>query len=147
MPAVTLRTLGDRSTSSNIELVARLTMVTILLTAGVSKFFSHGGFFDYYYGLFQGDLRISLPTWLVATYLYAIPFIEVGLGLALTTARFKPYSVYTWHCFFITLLFGHYVLQEWSSVNQMLDYIFLGLICQALPARQRTKARLQRERR
>jgi len=27
-------------------------------------------------------------------------------------------------------------LQEWSSVNQMLDYIFLGLLCLVLPSHE-----------
>jgi hypothetical protein len=33
----------------------------------------------------------------------------------------------------LSLLVGHYVLQEWSAVNQMLDYFFLGLVCLILP--------------
>jgi len=33
----------------------------------------------------------------------------------------------------LSLLFGHYILQEWSAVNQMLDYIFLGLLRLVLP--------------
>ena len=41
------------------ELVVRLTMIVILLTAGTSKFFSGGDFFDYYSELFQGELRIA----------------------------------------------------------------------------------------
>ena len=119
----------------DIERVARFTMTVILLTAGTSKFFSDGDFFAYYSSLFQGELRIRLPVWLVNAYLHAIPFIEIALGLSLVSARLKPYSVYAWYGFFISLLIGHYVLQEWSSVNQILDYIFLGLICQLLPAR------------
>ena len=30
------------------ERVVRVSMIVILLTAGISKFFSHGGFFEYY---------------------------------------------------------------------------------------------------
>jgi hypothetical protein len=37
------------------ERVVRITMIVILLTAGTSKFFSHGGFFEYYSTLFQAD--------------------------------------------------------------------------------------------
>ncbi len=47
------------------ERVVRITMIVILLTAGTSKFFSHGGFLEYYCALFQGDLRITLPRLLV----------------------------------------------------------------------------------
>jgi len=118
----------------DVERVARVTMIVILLTAGASKFFSHGGFFAYYSDLFQGDLRIRLPPIFVDGYLTAIPFIEIGLGLALFMNRFKGVTVYGWFAFMLSLLFGHYILQEWSSVNQILDYMFLGMLCLALPA-------------
>ena len=116
------------------ERVVRLVMIVILLTAGISKFFSAGGFYEYYSGLFQGDLRIQAPAVLVNLYLACIPFIEVGLGLALAVNWLKPYTVYAWFAFMISLLVGHYILQEWSTVNQMLDYIFLGLLCLVLPS-------------
>ncbi len=116
------------------ERIVRITMIVILLTAGTSKFMSHGGFFDYYSGLFQGDLRITLPRLLVDSYLKLIPFIEIGLGLALISTRHRAYTVYGWFGFMLSLLVGHYVLQEWSSVNQLLDYLFLGLLCLLLPA-------------
>lgn len=73
----------ERTTLKDAERIARLVMVTILLTAGTSKFFSHGGFFEYYSKLFQGDLRIQLSTFLVNAYLQLIQFIEIGLGCAL----------------------------------------------------------------
>ncbi len=115
------------------ERVVRLTMIVILLTAGVSKWFSDGGFFQYYSQLFQGDLRIVVPAGLVNFYLSCIPFIEVGLGLILISAQLKPLTVCAWFAFMLSLLVGHYILQEWSAVNQMLDYIFLGLLCLVLP--------------
>ncbi len=116
------------------ERIARLTMIIILLTAGTSKLFSNHGFYQYYSDLFQTDLRITLPATLVNLYLSAVPFIEIGLGLALFSNRYRTIAIYTWFGFMLSLLFGHYVLQEWSSVNQMLGYIFLGLIVLILPA-------------
>ena len=118
----------------DIERVARATMIIVLLTAGTSKFFSDGSFHSYYSALFQGDLRINLPSPLVDAYLSLIPFVEIGLGFGLLFSRLKPYTIYAWLAFMLSLLFGHYILQEWSSVNQILDYIFLGLLCMALPA-------------
>ena len=115
------------------ERVVRVTMIVILLTAGTSKFFSHGGFLEYYSALFQGDLRITLSQFLVDGYLRITPFIEIGLGLALISNRYKHYIVYGWFGFMLSLIVGHYILQEWSVVNQMLDYIFLGLLCLILP--------------
>ena len=118
------------------ERIARLTMIIILLTAGTSKFFSDHGFYEYYSALFQADLRITLPATLVNLYLSAVPFVEIGLGLALFSNRFRTIALYAWFGFMLSLLFGHYILQEWSSVNQMLGYIFLGLIVLILPAHQ-----------
>lgn len=123
----------DSTTLKDAERVVRIVMIVILLTAGTSKFFSHGGFFDYYSKLFQGDLRIRMPAPLVNAYLQIIPFIEIGLGCALMSNRHKRLAVYGWFAFMLSLLIGHYILQEWSPVNQMLDYFFLGLLCMVLP--------------
>ena len=123
------------------ERIVRITMIVILLTAGTSKFFSGGGFFDYYSELFQSDLRINVPGPLVNLYLMLIPFIEIGLGLALLSHRFRWVAVHAWFAFMLSLLVGHYVLQEWSSVNQMLDYIFLGILCLVLPSHDSWLAR------
>lgn len=126
----------EKSTLKDAERVVRVVMITILLTAGTSKFFSHGGFIEYYGKLFQGDLRIQLPPFLVNAYLQIIPFIEIGLGCFLLSGWNKRLAVYAWFAFMLSLLIGHYILQEWSSVNQMLDYFFLGLLYLVLPNHQ-----------
>ena len=118
----------SKQTLKDAERIVRITMIVILLTAGTSKLFSQGGFLDYYSQLFQGELRINLPTSLVNTFLTIVPFIEIGLGLFLLSNRHRNLAVYAWFAFMLCLLFGHYVLQEWSAVNQMLDYIFLGFV-------------------
>lgn len=116
------------------ERIARLTMIVILLTAGTSKFFSDHGFYNYYSALFQSELRINLPAPLVNIYLSAVPFVEIGLGLILISNKFRLLAIYAWFGFMLSLMFGHYILQEWSAVNQMLAYMFLGLITLILPA-------------
>lgn len=126
----------EQVTLKDAERVVRILMITILITAGTSKFFSHGGFLDYYSRLFQGDLRIRVPAFLVNAYLRVIPFIEIGLGCALLSNSYKRLAVYGWFAFMLSLLVGHYILQEWSSVNQMLGYFFLGLLCMILPHHQ-----------
>ncbi|MEM7359141.1 MAG: MauE/DoxX family redox-associated membrane protein [Pseudomonadota bacterium] len=119
-----------------IEFVARALMALILLTAGTSKFFSGGGFQAYYAGQFANEaLRIQVPDFLITLYLGSIPFIEVALGIALLVTALKRYTIYAWYLFMASLLVGHYILQEWSEVNQMLGYFFLGMICHALPTR------------
>ena len=124
----------------DVERMARWLMALILLTAGISKFFSKGGFRGYYSGQFANpDLRINLPAFSFDFYLTLIPFIEVILGAALFVTALKKYTVWAWYAFMASLLFGHYVLQEWSEVNQMLPFFFLGMICHLLPTQAEHK--------
>jgi uncharacterized membrane protein YphA (DoxX/SURF4 family) len=125
----------------NIEMVARGLMALILITASTSKFFGAGGFKAYYSGLFQNpDLRINIPAPLIDTYLTLIPFVEITLGLCLLLPMLKRYTVWAWYAFMASLLIGHYILQEWSVVNQMLAYFFLGFLVHALPTRAEVRA-------
>jgi len=127
----------EKRTLTHIEMVARGLMALILLTAGISKFFSGGGFKAYYSGLFANpDLRINTPQILIDGYLTLIPFIEITLGACLLIASLKQFTIWVWYAFMASLLVGHYILQEWSIVNQMLPYFFLGMIAQALPTRK-----------
>lgn len=124
----------EKRTLTQIEFVSRALMALILLTAGTSKFFSAGGFKAYYSGIFANpDLRINAPQMLVDLYLSAIPFIEIVLGFALLFVSLKRFTIWAWYGFMASLLVGHYILQEWSTVNQMLPYFFLGMIAHALP--------------
>jgi hypothetical protein len=122
------------NTQKTAERLTRLVMIVTLATASASKFFSHGKFADYYSGVFAADtLRIHLPPAMVYAYLQAIPFIELAVAVALAITRFKPYSVYAWFAFFLSLEVGHYVMEQWSEVNQMIPYFLLGLACLLLP--------------
>lgn len=127
---------------TEVEKVSRWLMAFILLTAGISKFFSHGGFKAYYSGLFGNeDLRLNFPAITYDTYLMLIPFIEVGLGAALLVVALKRYTIWAWYAFMASLLLGHYILQEFSAVNQMLVYFILGMICHILPTKTELLAR------
>jgi len=126
----------DKTRLKDAERLVRIAMIVIRLTAGTSKLFSGGAFLDYYSALFQGDLRIRLPALLVDGYLSLIPFIEIALALALLFTRWRQHAIYGWFVFMLSLMVGHYVLEEWSAVNQMLDYLFLGLLALVLPAHQ-----------
>ena len=126
----------EMSLLKDAERIVRLTMAIILITAGTSKFFSSGSFYNYYSGIFQSDLRIQLPEFVVNPYLSAIPFIELILGFALILPGLKPFTLYAWFTFIFSLLVGHYILQEWSAVNQMLDYVLFGLLGLVLPHHQ-----------
>ncbi len=67
-------------------------MIETLLVAGVSKFYSDGSFFQYYYGKFTKDtLRIQLPASLYKVYLNAIPYLEIIIALSLTWSKYRHF--------------------------------------------------------
>jgi len=131
----------DIKKQTQVEWVARSVMALTLFVAGTSKFFSAGGFKAYYSGIFGNPgLRINLPAFSYDIYLTLIPFIELGLAAALLIAPLKRYTIWAWYGFMASLLIGHYILQEWSAVNQMLLYFMLGMICHLLPTKAEAAA-------
>lgn len=109
-------------------------MSLILITSGVSKIFSAGGFKAYYWDQFANpELRIKAPPSFIEVYLSLIPYIEMGLGVLLLLPFLKRITIPAWYVFMASLLVGHYILQEWSAVNEMLPYFFLGMFVHVLP--------------
>jgi uncharacterized membrane protein YphA (DoxX/SURF4 family) len=128
-PRISTRTL------QNAELILRLTMAITLLIAGVSKFFSMGAFHAYYLKQFSAEgLRINLPQFTYGTYLTLIPYLEVGIGLALLTSVKRRFFVVIWILYFISLELGHYLLEEFTSANMIIPYIIMGTLAYILPA-------------
>ena len=116
------------------ERLLRLAMVVTLATAGVSKLSTHGAFAQHYSDLFQAPgLRIHLPSLVVDAFLRLTPFLEIGIGLGLLWTPLRRYFVQAWCLFFMALEFGHYVLEQWSPVNEMIPYVLLGAVALMLP--------------
>ena len=125
----------DSKHLKHAEWMLRLVMIFTLATAGVSKLLSDGSFYNYYSALFANqDLRIQLPNILVDLHLLLTPFIEIGIALALIFTRIRRYAITAWWIWFIMIQFGHYVLQDWSAVNEIIPYQILGVLCYVLPA-------------
>ena len=119
------------------ERILRIVMILTLAIAGISKIFSDGGFYSYYSALFaQEELRINLPMDLVNFHLSLTPFLEIGISMALAITPIRRYAIIAWCVWFMTIQFGHYVLQEWSTVNEILPYQILGVLCYVLPTYQ-----------
>lgn len=117
------------------ERLLRISMRLTLLVAGVSKFYSHGSFFDYYFHEFTKDtLRIQLPAFFYWVYLQAIPYLEIIIALSLTWSKYRRIFIMLWTSYFISLETGHYILEEWSAVNQMIPFILLGTFAYILPS-------------
>ena len=71
----------ERTTLKDAERIVRIVMVTILITAGISKFFSHGGFLAYYSNLFQGNLRIQIPHISLISICKSYRLLKLGLAV------------------------------------------------------------------
>jgi hypothetical protein len=125
----------DIKNLKNAELMLPITMIITLLIAGISKFFSNGNFHSYYVKQFSNqELRINLPTFTFDLYLTLIPFIEVGIAIALITTIKRRLFIVIWIAYFITLELGHYLLEEFNSANAIIPYILLGIAAYILPA-------------
>jgi hypothetical protein len=123
------------SYAKDSERLLRAAMVVTEVTAGVSKLFSKGGFHRYYLGLFQAPgLRIHLPPLLASAFLAATPFIEIGIGLGLLWTAERRRFATAFCLFFMALEFGHYVMEQWSAVNEMIPFIILGALVILLPS-------------
>lgn len=117
------------------ERLLRVTMIVTLLVAGVSKLYSDASFFQYYYTEFTNNtLRLQLPASLYKVYLQAIPYIEIVIALGLTWTKYRRIFTVGWITYFISLETGHYILQEWSAVNEMIPFILLGTFAYILPS-------------
>ena len=128
-PRISTRTL------QNAEVILRLTMAMTLLIAGISKFFSNGGFYAYYLKQFSNeDLRINLPQFSFDIYLTLIPYLEVGIGFVLLTSLKRRFFIVVWIVYCMTLELGHYLLEEFTSANMIIPYIIMGTVAYVLPA-------------
>jgi hypothetical protein len=124
----------DDGRLKDAERLIRFAMVVTLCTAGISKFFSHGAFFHYYGELFRNpQLRIHLPSFFVDGFLFLTPYMELAIGLGLLYTPLKRFFTHTWCHYFVTLKFGHCVLEQWPSVNEMIPIILMGAFCLILP--------------
>jgi hypothetical protein len=129
--AISLKTLR------NAELLSRLTMSVTLLVAGISKYYSHGEFQRYYLKLFANpELRINLPLSLIDICLSLIPFLEVGIGLALLAGLQRRFFIVAWVLYFNSLEIGHYILEEFTTVDAIIPIIVFGVFAYILPAHE-----------
>ena len=127
--AISLKTL------KNAEFLLRITMIITLFVAGVSKFFSQDSFYSYYSKLFSNEeLRINLPSFTFDIYLKLIPFIEIAIALALLSSFKRRFFIVVWIVYFLTLEIGHYILEEFTTVDIVIPFILLGTATYILPS-------------
>ncbi|MDD5677026.1 MAG: DoxX family membrane protein [Kiritimatiellae bacterium] len=93
----------------------------LFLIGGINKLMHLGGFVNAY--LLPAFANTYLPAGLVAAYGYALPFVEVLLGVALVLGLCRNSALFVTGLTLISLAFGQILLQKFDVVSQILVYL------------------------
>lgn len=118
----------------NIERIARLFLITLLLVGAAYKLLDLENFVNYYTGLFSKSFVFKLPLSLVSLLLVVMPFIELIIGLSLLFHKTRVIGLYGYLFFILTMMLGEYFMDNFHNVNGTLDYMFMGILCYLLPS-------------
>ena len=98
----------------------------IFLFHGIVRLPNLGKFVSGMQNSFQDTI---LPSILVTPFAYAIPFIEVGIGVLFILNKYTRENIIITFILLNMLIIGSSVLQDWPSVAVKLTYIsFLSLL-------------------
>lgn len=97
-----------------------------LLVSGVSKIGDLGGFVNGY--LLPVFKETILPGWMVAPYGYALPPVELLLGMLLILGTFRNLSLLVTGLTFLSLAFGQMLLKQHDTVLSILLYLFMTTV-------------------
>ena len=95
----------------------------LFLVGGISKLFHLGGFVTAY--LVPTFANTFLPAGLVVAYGYALPFVEVLLGITLVLGLCRNAALFIAGLTLISLAFGQMLLQKFDVVAQILFYLLM----------------------
>jgi uncharacterized membrane protein YphA (DoxX/SURF4 family) len=123
VPSVALRREPGALTRSLVALQLRVGLGLVLLMAGLGKFegIKKGTYPASITGAFEGK---RLPG--VALFAAVLPYVEVGLGCALTAGLLTPVAATLSGVLLLHLLFGKLVLNDIPSLPGMLTYLLLN---------------------
>jgi thiosulfate dehydrogenase [quinone] large subunit len=94
----------------------------MFLFFGIGKLFALKGFVHNY--LLPPFAKTWLPHWLLGPYGYALPFVEVSLGVLLLLGLARNAALIATGLLLLSLLFGQVLLQQPPVVFQNLAYLF-----------------------
>ena len=106
--------------AAGIALV-RWALGLMFLCGGISKLAGLDGFVNGY--LAPAFAKTILPAWMIASYGYALPFVETILGAALILGLFRNIALLLTGLTFISLAFGQMLLQNHAVVYQIVGYL------------------------
>lgn len=124
----------NTNNQKNIERIARIFLILLLLIGATYKLIDIENFVTYYQGLFSKSFVYKIPEGLVIILLYSLPFIELFIGLVLLFRKTRIIGLYGYLGYIMLMMLGEYFMDNFHNVNGTLDYMFMGMLCLILPA-------------
>lgn len=103
--------------------LARWGLGLLFLVGGIGKLFNLGGFVGGF--LAPTFAATILPGWLVAGYGYALPFVEILLGVALLLGLCRNGALLLTGLTLLSLAFGQMLLHKFDVVAYIMGYLFV----------------------
>ncbi|MBK1831833.1 DoxX family protein [Verrucomicrobiaceae bacterium R5-34] len=100
--------------------LARLGMGVNLLIHGAVRLPKLSGFANHITGQFE---KTVLPAAMVKPYAYAVPFVELGVGILLILGLFTRHTLVAASLLMISLIFGTCLLENWGNAGSQMVYL------------------------
>ncbi len=100
-----------------------------LLVSGAAKVTDLGGFVNGY--ILPAFAKTILPDWMLIPYAYALPIVELLLGVLLIIGLFRALTLFISGLTFLSLAFGQMLLKQHAAVLDILLYLGMtaALLC------------------
>jgi len=109
----------NQKAASKAYAVFRLVTGVNFFMHGVVRFPKMQGFAEHVVGSFTDTI---LPSGLVTAYAYAVPVIEVAVGLLLILGLFTQVALIAGGLLMATFVFGMAMLENWQTVGTQMVY-------------------------
>lgn len=111
-----------------VVLVLRLAFGQLMLFAGINKFWNEGPVSNVSAGLMKRFEGTYLPELMLMPYSYALPYIEVVLGLVLLVGLFSRQALAVTALLLLSLAFGVIVLKDYPTAAANTVYAALAAL-------------------
>ncbi|MFC5050567.1 DoxX family membrane protein [Rubritalea spongiae] len=100
--------------------LARIGMGINMLVHGLVRLPKLNGFVDYITGQFE---KTALPSLMVKPYAYAVPFVELGIGVLLILGLLTRQTLVVAMFLMLSLIFGTCLLENWANAGSQMVYL------------------------
>jgi thiosulfate dehydrogenase [quinone] large subunit len=116
------------STDAAIALLLRVGIGTLFLFAGLNKFMRDGGAVGVAESMIDRFADTVLPGFLVMPYVYALPYVEVTLGVILILGLFTRPALLFAGLLFLSLALGLLASGNNDTVAKVLNYLLITCV-------------------